>query len=451
MLIHNFLTAVSGDNLDKTCLIHGNRRLTYGELMERTNDVACRLAGRIAKGDAVLVQVADPVEQLVYFFAIIKAGGACVLLDTAAGPDIVAAVIERHGLQLHIDEEFELPAASSQLPDIYPHDIFLGAFSSGSTGSPKLIWRDHQSWSSAFEAQGQVFGFDGSDTLYLTGSLVYTGNLNACMQMLDAGGTVAISASRMPRAWAHELIGCGATAIYMVPANYRRLLQAIEAPLAQIKAISSAGAKLDQNTVRQMLQYFPEARITEYYGASELGHISYQTAAELLENPGSVGKVFPGVTVTIADDIIWVESPYLAPEYRPKASIGDLGRLGDDGCLYLQGRVQGLINSGGVKVVPEQVESVLLQCPGVAEAAVGGIDDPVRGQVVCAWLVKNRPELTSRDVLAFCRSRMFAHCCPKKIIFIDSMPLTTGGKIDKRQLKVDKEKAQGDLDLYAQS
>jgi long-chain acyl-CoA synthetase len=172
-----------------------------------------------------------------------------------------------------------------------------------------------------------------------------------------------------------------------------------------------------------------------------LGHISYQSAAELLSHPGSVGKAFPGVTITIADNIIWVESPYLALEYRPKASIGDLGRFDDDGCLYLQGRVQGLINSGGVKVVPEQVEAVLLQCPGVGEAAVSGIDDPVRGQVVCAWLVKNRPELKSRDVLAFCRGKMFAHCCPRKIIFVDSMPLTAGGKIDKRQLAVYKEKA----------
>lgn len=441
MLIHGFMTAASGNKLNKTCLIHGSSRLTYGELIERTDDRACRLASLIAKGDAVLVRLADPVEQLLYFFAIIKAGGSCVLLDATAGPDMAAAVIERHGLKLYIDEQFELPAAASRLPDVYPEDIFLGAFSSGSTGSPKLIWRDHQSWSSAFESQGQVFGLDGSATLYLAGSLVYTGNLNACMQMLDAGGTVAIAASLMPRTWAHELINCRATAIYMVPANYRRLLQSMEAPQAQIKAITSAGAKLDQNTVQQMLRYFPQARIVEYYGASELGHISYQPAAELLSHPGSVGKAFPGVTITIADNIIWVESPYLAPEYRPKASIGDLGRFDDDGRLYLQGRVQGLINSGGVKVVPEQVEAVLLQCPGVSEAAVSGIDDPARGQVVCAWLVKKRPELKSRDVLAFCRGKMFAHCCPRKIIFVDSMPLTAGGKIDKRQLAVYKEKA----------
>jgi len=97
--------------------------------------------------------------------------------------------------------------------------------------------------------------------------------------------------------------------------------------------------------------------------------------------------------------------------------------------------MQGIINSGGVKVVPEQVEAVLLQCPGIAEAAVGGIDDPIRGQLVCAWLVKNRPELKNRDVLAFCRERMFPHCCPRKIIFIEAMPFTASGKVDRKRLQ----------------
>lgn len=435
MLIHDFLTAANSEQWNKTCLIHGERQLTYGELRSRTDHLARRLAGVIAQGEAVLVQVADPVEQLLYFFAIVKAGGACVLIDSSAGPDVAAGVRERHHLQHFIDETFTLPANDSRLPEVHQEDIFLGAFSSGSTGSPKLIWRDHQSWCSAFPVQNRIFGLSGSDTLYVTGSLVYTGNLNICLQILAAGGTVTIAAGRMPRSWVHELITCQATAIYMVPANYRLLLQAMDTPLAQITAVSSAGAKLDPNTASQMLLYFPKARIIEYYGASELGHITYQTAAELIEHPGSVGKAFPGVTITVEDGIIWVESPYLAPQYRPKASIGDLGQLDDKGYLSLHGRMQGIINSGGVKVVPEQVEAVLLQCPGIAEAAVGGIDDPIRGQVVCAWLVKNRPDLKSRDVLAFCRERMFSHCCPRKIMFIDAMPLTANGKVDRKRLQ----------------
>lgn len=435
MLIHDFLTAANSDQWDKICLIHGERQLTYGELRNRTDHLARRLAGGIAQGEAVLVQLADPVEQLLYFFAIIKAGGACVLIDSSAGADVAAAVRERHQLPHFIDEAFSLPANDSALPEIHQEDIFLGAFSSGSTGSPKLIWRDHQSWCSAFLSQNKIFGLSGRDTLYITGSLVYTGNLNICLQMLAAGGTVTIAAGRMPRRWVHELISCQATAIYMVPANYRLLLQAMDRPLSHITAVSSAGAKLDPHTASQMLLLFPKARIIEYYGASELGHITYQTAAELIEHPGSVGKAFPGVTITVEDGIIWVESPYLAPQYRPKASIGDLGQLDDQGYLSLHGRMQGIINSGGVKVVPEQVEAVLLQCPGIAEAAVGGIDDPIRGQLVCAWLVKNRPELKNRDVLAFCRERMFPHCCPRKIIFIEAMPLTASGKVDRKRLQ----------------
>lgn len=161
MLIHDFLTAANSDQWDKICLIHGERQLTYGELRNRTDHLARRLAGGIAQGEAVLVQLADPVEQLLYFFAIIKAGGACVLIDSSAGADVAAAVRERHQLPHFIDEAFPLPANDSALPEIHQEDIFLGAFSSGSTGSPKLIWRDHQSWCRAFPSQNRIFGLSG--------------------------------------------------------------------------------------------------------------------------------------------------------------------------------------------------------------------------------------------------------------------------------------------------
>lgn len=434
MLIHGFMAAAGGEQLHKICLIHGDTRLTYGDFISRTDCLARRLAGRIASGDRVLVRLADPLAQLFYFFAIIKAGGACVLIDAATAADVMASVMERHGLTLCIDEQFQPPATACPLPASTPEMIFFGAFSSGSTGRPKLIWRDHQSWSSAFIQQSRVFGLDCSSVLYLVGSLVYTANLNACVHMLAAGGTVVFAGSGMPRSWAGEMAACQATAVFMVPANYRRLLPAMPEPLPAVMSVTSCGAKLDADTARRLKRCFPRARIIEYYGASELGHVSYQTADELIDRPGSVGRAFPGVTISIADNVVWVESPYLAPAYRPKATVGDLGRLDADGRLYLEGRLQGLINSGGVKVVPEQVEDVLRQCPGVAEAAVGGIADPVRGQAVCAWLVKSRPDLKSRDVLAFCRGRMFAHCCPKRIIFVDAMPLTASGKIDKKRL-----------------
>lgn len=433
MLIYQTWSQVPAD---KVCLIHGDTRLTYGELQDRTEQLAKRLAVQIRKGDSVIIKLSDPVRQLLYLLAVIKAGGSGVLIDPQTSEAVTAGLISRHQLCGYIDDHTPLPdETAAVLPAIAPQDIFLGALSSGSTGDPKLIWRSHQSWSQAFAAQSEVFSIRSADTLFLAGSLVYTANLNACVHMLAAGGTVVIAANGMPRTWLRELTAYQVTAIFMVPANYRRLLQSLPAPLPQVVSMSSVGAKLDRHTVERLMHCFPQARIVEYYGASELGHVSYLTAEELLEHPDSVGKAFPGVKVEITDGVIWVESPYLAPNYQPRATVGDLGRIDADGYLYLLGRKQGVINSGGVKVIPEQVEAVLLQCPGVAEAVVAGVADPIRGQKVCAWLVKSRTDLKAGDVLAFCRQKLLKAYCPQQVIFIDTLPLTSSGKPDRRSLQ----------------
>lgn len=437
VLIHDSIQDKSeGERADKICLIHGNTRLTYSELHRQTDCMALRLAMQIKKGDKVLVKRLDPVAQLLYFFAVIKAGGACVLMDASTSEEVSAELINLYNLNLYITESFVLPTAQALvLPEIHPHDIFLGALSSGSTGIPKLIWRDHESWTSAFGAQSQVFNICHTDTFYLVGSLVYTANLNACLHSFVEGGVVTVASNSMPRTWVREMANCQASVMFMVPANYRRLLKAMESPCPQIKSIISAGSKLDHSTVQNLMQYFPKSSIYEYYGASELGHVSYLTADELVNHPGSVGKAFPGVTIRIENQVIWVESPYLAPHFRPKASVEDLGRLDPEGYLYLLGRKQAMINTGGIKVIPEQVEDILLQCPGVAEAAVCGIDDPTRGQKVCAWIVRSNSSLKQVDILSFCRKKMLNYCCPQKIIFIDMMPLNANGKIDKTRLK----------------
>ena len=436
MLIYSKFNSLSETQHHKVCLIHGKIQLTYKEFTQQVDDLAYRLATIIIKADKVLVKLSSPVSQLLYFFAILKAGGACVFIDPSTSEEVCAELLKTHSINLYIDENFQNPLAIAlQLPEIDQGNIFLGALSSGSTGIPKLIWRDHQSWTNAFPAQSKVFNILSSDTLYLVNSLVYTANLNACLHILYEGGTVVIASNNLPRTWVKDIIVHHVSAVFMVPTNYRILLKAITGPLAQIRSIVTAGAKIDCHTVRSLMKYFPHSEIYEYYGASELGHVSYTTATDLLQHPESVGKAFPGVTLSIDDNSIWVNSPYLAPKYRPKATVGDLGRIDRDGYLYLLGRKHGIINTGGIKVIPEQVETILLQCPGITEVAVGGIDDPLRGQRVCAWVVKNNATLMAEDVLDFCRKKLRHHYCPHKIIFVDEMPINKNGKIDKIKLK----------------
>lgn len=421
---------------NKICLIHGSVKLSYQEFTQQVNHLAHRLAAQINKGDRVLIKLSNPLSELLYFFGVIKAGGACVLIDPSTSEEVCAALMDAHQLNLYIHEGFNLPAdAALSLPEINESDIFLGALSSGSTGTPKLIWRDHQSWTSAFPSQSLVFQLSAADTLYLVSSLVYTANLNACLHILSEGGTVMFASNSMPRTWVREITCNHISAIFMVPANYKLLLKNMKTPLPQITSAVTCGAKIDLPTVERLVEYFPAAGIYEYYGASELGHVSYSAIKDLLERPGSVGRAFPQVTISIEDDdTIWVESPYMAPSYRPKATVGDLGKLDKNAYLYLLGRKHGMINTGGIKVIPEQIEMILLQCPGISAVVVGGIDDPMRGQKVCAWIVKNQANLMPADIFAFCQKKMRPHYCPQKIIFLDEIPLNKNGKVDRISL-----------------
>ena len=435
MLIHEWMHSLDKAQTAKPCLRFAGRCLTYGEVTAQTEQLARRLATVIQPGERVLVQKADPLDQLLYFFAVIRAGGACLLIDAAASAFLCQELVQREYVSLFIDETYSLPfAETGQLPAVAPSDVFLGALSSGSTGTPKVIWRDHASWTNSFDVQSEVFRVGGNDILFIAGSLVYTANLNACVHMLAAGGTVVIGAGARPRSWMQEMAANAVTAICMVPAHYNMLLKIASEPLVSVRSLVAAGARLTPDTVRNLETRFPDAAIIAYYGASELGHVAYITGEDLLKKPGAAGKLFPGVKILLKDDEIWVRSDCLAPAYRPEGTAGDLGRLDEDGFLYVLGRKSGLINSGGVKVIPEQLETVLLQCPGVAQAVVAGIADLEKGERVCAWIVKRQESFTAAELLAYCRQRLRPHYCPQKIVFRESLPLNGNGKIDRLRL-----------------
>lgn len=435
MLIYENLMRFSRTQPDKICLISGSTVLTYQELARRADSIANRMARSIKKSDKLLVKLHDAASQLCCLLGLAKLGAASVLVDPLTPGKICADLMKSAGIAFCIDEKFRLPEETAQtLPEVKPEDLFLGALSSGSTGDPKLIWRDHRSWVSAFPVQSKVFGLGGSDTLFLSGSLIYTANLNSCLHLLYEGGTVVIARNSLPRTWIEDLNRCHVTAIFMVPANYRTLAKAVKTPLTQVKTLISAGSKMDTDTVKKLMACFPEAVVYEYYGASEVGHVTYSRTEDLLGHPSSVGKPFPNVKVWIDEDLIWVASPYLAPAYKPGATTGDLGEMDEEGYLYLRGRKNNMINKGGIKIIPEHVEEIINRCSGIAESVVLGIDDPVRGQKVAAWLVKSDSNITVKDVKAHCRRNLPRHACPQEFRFIEELPRNNNGKVERALL-----------------
>lgn len=436
MLIYKNLGILSKLNPDKICLIHGDTSLSYRDLAYKTDQIAYCLSCVHSKGERIIIRHPDPIMQICILIGASKAGLASVLTDVNTPENVLKSLVSVTNCKTLIDSEFDLSRyQQGNLPEVDQEDIFLGALSSGSTGIQKLIWRDHKSWTSAFSSQSVVFNLDSRDTLFIAGSLVYTANLNSCLHMLYEGGTVVIANNYSPKGWLDEIQKFKVSSLFMVPSNYQILLKAIKNSIPDISSLVSAGSKLDISILKQLIQFFPNALICEYYGASELGHVSFAYSEDLLKHPDSVGKAFPNVKLWTKDNVIWVESPYIAPEYRPRATVGDIGIINDDGCLFLQGRENEIINKGGVKIIPEQVEKVLSLCPGVFECAVKGISDKAKGQKVAAWIIRSSSsKVTLSSLRSFCNKNLPVHLRPQVFRFVDKIPKTSKGRPDPSKL-----------------
>ncbi|MHC1683001.1 MAG: AMP-binding protein [Clostridiaceae bacterium] len=279
---------------NKICMIHGKKRMTYRETALSIEYIAKALASQWNPGEKIIIKHPDPIKQVLYLLAVAKAGLSSVLVKNNIQPEVMNNIIKKVNPYYIIDDKFILPSKFGKLPIVLDETFFLGALSSGTTGQHKVIWRDHQSWTSAFHAQSETFSINAADTLFLLGSLVYTANLNSALHLLNEGGTVIFSERLYPRSWIREVEQNNVTSIFMVPSHYRILVENMKAPLCEIKSIVSAGEKMDKETAIALKKLFPNAKICEYYGASELGHVSYINAEEIIRGD-SVGKAFPGV------------------------------------------------------------------------------------------------------------------------------------------------------------
>ena len=195
---------------------------------------------------------------------------------------------------------------------------------------------------------------------------------------------------------------------------------------------------------RAAIAAFPAGTVWEFYGSTE-GQFTACASADWEERPGTVGRARPDRRLEIdAAGTIWCEVPpcarfeYWRDPLRTAAAwrgdrftVGDLGRLDDDGFLYLEGRRDDLVITGGVNVYPAEVEHVLAEAPGVDEVAVFGVADERWGQRVCAAVVG---DATTAEVIAHARAHLAAYKCPKDVYRVEALPLTSTGKVQRLAL-----------------
>ncbi len=314
-----------------------------------------------------------------------------------------------------------------------PAAACMGVMTSGSTGKSKLLWRSYDSWASFFGEQNRVFGVDADTVIFCQGSLAFTGNLNIYMGVLAAGATLVVTLRFRPRHWLQLMEQYQANAIYLIPSKLLLLPKFLRAADRRVRSIISGSQSMGRTEAQRLLDVFPNADITLYYGASELNYITYVKAQDMTDDRTLIGRPFAGVQVSVKNEEIFIDTPYHVEGVTLPFSLKDRGRLDADGCLHFLGRTDDIVSVNGLKVSTVKVREALTAIDSVEEAAVlcQHVDD---ADVLTAFVAAGR-EFSKQELVKLLRGALSDYELPKQFIFLEQLPHNESGKVDKLALK----------------
>jgi len=440
-LIHAPLAHWAQTRAEVVALDDGHTQLTFAALHAAVAQEVLALQQRQAPATVFVDDTCSTLAQMVSFLGIV-ASGRCAAVTDADWP---AAVRQR------VQAAFAQEAASPLAPT--PHTPFYIGFTSGSTGMPKGFRRHHQSWTESLRVCLNTFGADAATCVLAPGRFSHSLFLFGMMLGLWSGAGVVLqerfSASRMIDTLQQGRTPC----LVAVPSQLLLMLELAKrrhmAPLVHVRLILISGARWMRHRTAALQALCPNARIVEFYGASETSFMAWMDAdAHAPEH--AVGRPFSNVHIDIRDvhqgvGQIFVRSPMLFMDYVGATpdhtaavrdgdwlSVRDMGYIDAQGYLCLVGRENRMVVTQGKNLFPEEVESVLAADAQIAHASVHGVPDPIRGQLVVAVLQLQdaTTALSAQTLAALCRAKLEAYKVPKRFLVCEAMPQTASGKTD---------------------
>lgn len=425
-----------------------------------------RLAARVAAGlgragvgesDRVVVSLPNSVELLAAVWACLASGRIPVPLDPRLtaherGPILaeVSPALVLDSLARFHDLVGDREAELDTVPRCRPMH-----FTSGTTGRPKGVWSGFwgpEDAAAAVREERDLWGFSADDVNLVVSPLYHSAPLRFALGTALAGGSVAVLPTFTPEGFCEAAERVRPTTMFCVPAHLQRLLAHLEQhdspDLASFRLVAHAGAPCPEPVRRGAHALFGTDVVWEFYGSTE-GQFTACSAADWAAHPGTVGRARPGrVIVADHEDELWCAVPpwgrfsywqdpertaaaWRETEHGPAFTVGDLGRVDQDGHVYLDARRTDLIISGGVNVYPAEVEAALVEVPGITEIAVFGRADDQWGQRVCAAYVGDASEA---DLRAAATERLAPPKRPKQYEQVTALPRTATGKVRRTEL-----------------
>jgi fatty-acyl-CoA synthase len=487
---------------DRAAVIDERGALSYKELDERSNALAnaWREHG-LEAGEGVAILVRNHRGFLEAVFAGAKCGARIVLLNTSfAGPQI-REVAEREGTDLLVyDDEFsetlegidEPPrgrfrawadepgddtldaliegtdTSSPPKPDESPRITIL---TSGTTGTPKGAPRSEPRSLALLGGLLSKVPFQTRETTELSVPMFHALGFMQAMVGIGLGSTLVVRRRFDPEETLDSLAEHHATALVVVPVMLRRMVdlgeeKIKERDLSSLKIIFVSGSALGADLAERAMKLFGPV-VYNLYGSTEISYATIATPEDLKADSSSVGKVVRGSVVKIFDDDdkeveegesgrIFVGNISQFEGYtgggnkdliKGLMASGDVGHFDEQGRLFIDGRDDEMIVSGGENVFPAEVEELLGSHESIEEAAAIGVDDEKFGQRLKAFVVlRGDASLSEDEIKGYVKENLANYKVPRAVVFVESLPRNQTGKVLKRELAEQAEAGEGEED-----
>ncbi len=350
-------------------------------------------------------------------------------------------------------------------------DGYLLHYTSGSTGTPKGVLHVHEAMIQQYQTGKWVLDLQEEDIYWCTADPGWvTGTVYGIFAPWLNGATNVIVGGRFsPENWYETIEKLGVNVWYSAPTAFRMLMGAGDEmagkyDLTSLRHVLSVGEPLNPEVIRWGHKVF-DKRIHDTWWMTETGGQLICNYPCMDIKPGSMGKPFPGIEAAIVDHqgnelppyrmgnlaikkgwpsmmhTIWNNPEKYESYFMPGGWYvsGDSAYMDEDGYFWFQGRVDDVIMTSGERVGPFEVESKLVEHPSIAEAGVIGKPDPVRGEIIKAFISLREGHEPSdklkEDIRQFVKQGLAAHAAPREIEFKDKLPKTRSGKIMRRVLK----------------
>jgi len=456
----------------RIALVVDDGETSFGDLGAAIDRVASALSARgVSAGDRVPLVASSGVLAVASVLACARIGAAAAPMSARAtaseiatmvkvadcGPVSVAdreaagKVLDAIGVEPLTDEILTRSGEGAPRADVRDDDVSVVLFTSGTTGTPKPVPFSHAVLGGRIKAFAALP--DPSAEALVSISCVpfhHVAGLVGVFVGLAGGNTVVLQRRFDAGAWLDLVQRRRVQRVFLVPTMLQRILDhpdLTKANLETVQLITYGAAPASPELIARARDVFPPTTVfLQVFGQTETlgGVVALGPGDEEAAKKGSVGRAMPGVDVRVVDPVtgedvahdevgeFWARAPHTATPGWIRS--GDLVRRDADGYIYAVGRMSDVINRGGEKIDPTEIEEALREHEGVQDVAVAGFPDPDLGESVGAVIVARRPidEGELRDAV---RARLASFKVPARFVFVDEIPLTELGKISRRDLK----------------